>query len=249
MAEVVKGMMASKDLLKLIIANRSAFTSFGKKNSHILRKKLTDLMVAEELSMDAQFMLYFFCSLMKNKTRVLQAITKLPEEFTGSVWFTELEEFIKDHMVQFPNEETEDKFAMIHLPATNPPLTLFCYLLSLPDEDKTYDNLISQQTFAQIDLSLEVQEENKEKMEDFWNTQITKTSNKSNEKAFAKKLEKGDMFDEAIYANQEADKYILLGVDFKDFPMKDEELGYSKGDIESYIASFLPKGKGKAKGG
>jgi hypothetical protein len=215
--------------------------NFGKKNSHILRKKIMDLMEENELSMDAQFMLYFFAALIKNKNRIQEAMKKLPEEFTNMAWYSELEAFVSQSMVQFPYEEDEEHFAMVHLPATNPPLTLMCLALSSDKESFTYEFFLNQQVTAQLALSEEVQLVQKMYMKDFWENQINKTSNKSNQKNFEKRLAKGDMFDEAIYKNQENDKYLLIGTDFRELVPKDLDVGYEKEELEGWMESMFTK--------
>jgi hypothetical protein len=238
MSAIVSKMIPSNELKSFLAENRGSFTDFGKKNSHILRAKLERLMKDAELPKDAQFMLHFFASLMKRKNRMLAGLEKLEETLSDKEWFEPLQNFVNDYLVDFPDEESQESFALIHLPATNPPLIILCWALSMRKEDVTYDNFLSQQVAAQINLSEEVQSEQKDKMIIFWNETVTKTSRMKNQKEFEKKRAAGRVFDEAIYKNQENDKYLLLGKDFKTVVPADEEVGYTEDEIKAYLLTL-----------
>jgi len=245
MSAVVKEMAPSATLFALIKDNRGLWVDFGKKNSHILRSKITALMTEKGLSKDAKFLLYFFASLVKNKKRVLEAMRKLPESFQSLEWFPQLTEFINDNMVQFPADEGDEKFAMVHLPATNPPLTLLCLAIGMPRVDLTFEFMMSQQVMAQINLSPELQEMNKGYMKIFWEEQVNTTSNTRNLANFQKKKKEGKIFDEAIYKNQENDKYLLLSPRFADIAPTDPSVGYTEPEVRAWLASFTPSASGR----
>jgi hypothetical protein len=193
-------------------------------------------MAKMKLSKDTQFMLYFFVALMKKKGRLLSGLDKLSDETKALAWFEELVSFVENNTVDFPEDEDEDKFALVHLPATNPPLTLMCLAISTPVVDFNYDFVLEQQVFAQLNLSQEVQDENKAKMKVFWEVTVGKTSHGANKKNFDKKKEEGKSFDEDIYKNQVNDKYMLLSKNFKSLKPANEEVGYTKEEILAWIS-------------
>jgi len=244
MAAIVSKMTPSKDLKKFLDANRGAFVDFGKKNSHILRAKLEKIMEKEELPKDSQFMLHFFAALMKRKNRMIMGLDKMSDEIKDLDWYEPLYNFVTDNCVDFPDEEDSDSFALIHLPATNPPLILLCWVLASKREDVTYENFLSQQVSAQINLSEEVQAEQKEVMRKFWEETVTRTSRAKFQKEFEKKRNSGNAFDEQIYKNQENDKYLLLNKTFRTVRPTDMTEGYTKHEILTWLASFF-KGAGK----
>jgi len=238
LTKVINGMIPSKELVKFLSDNRGAFVDFGKKNSHILREKLHNLMEKADLDKDARFMLHFFASLMKRKGRMLDGLTKLEDTIGEEPWFDPLNTFINDYLVDFPDEETHNNFALIHLPATNPPMMMMCWVLANLKENLTFDSFLEQQVSAQLHLNKEVQALQKEKMRFFWEKVVVRTTRRERVKDFQKAKDQGRSFDEQIYANQEADKYILINHNFKAVNPSNMDEGYSKEDIENYIRSF-----------
>jgi len=247
MASVVSKMTPSKELKKFLESNRGAFVDFGKKNSHILRAKLEKIMEKEELPKDSQFMLHFFAAMMKRKNRMLMGLDKMSDDIKELSWFEPLVNFINDSCVDFPDEEDSDSFALIHLPATNPPLILLCWAMASNKEDLTYENFLSQQVAAQINLSEEVQAEQKEFMRKFWEETVTRTSRAKYQKEFEKKRNSGNAFDEQIYKNQENDKYLLLNKLFKTSKPSDITTGYTKQEILTWLTSFGKNSKQEKK--
>lgn len=238
LSNLCKGLIPSSDLKKWISQHQGKLNDFGKKNSHILREKLFKLFEQNRLSSDAQFMLYFFASLIKRKKRMLDGLDKLSDDTKSLAWFIQLKDFIDSVLVDFPEDETESHFALIHLPATNPPLTLLCLALAVNKEDFTYEFVLSQQVFAQVNLSPDVQKAQKEKMVDFWTNTIKKTTHQVNRVQFEKKISSGTAFDEEIYRNQENDKYLLLNRSFKSVSPSNPVLGYTEAEIRTWITSL-----------
>jgi len=241
LSELCKTLVPSSDLKKWLEQHRGKLSDFGKKNSHILREKLFKLFERFNVSTDSQFMLYFFSSLIKRKKRLLDGLDKLSDDTKSLAWFEGLREFVDNVIVDFPEDEDETHFALIHLPSTNPPLILVCLSLAVKKEDFTFEFFLSQQVSAQIHLSSDVQAMQKARMVDFWTNTIKKTTHMSNRVQFEKRVATGSAFDEEIYKNQENDQYLLLNKNFKSIAPSNPNLGYSEMEIKNWISSITAK--------
>lgn len=240
LATLCKAMGPSAVLKTALKTHKMDFVDFGKKNSHILRKKLHDLFVKAGLTRDGQFLLYFLCSIMKKKERLRLGMKKLEDKFSTVPAWAELELFIDNFTVNFPDQETDESFALVHLPATNPPMVLICLAMATLPQDWTYEMVSSQQVFAQLNLSPEVQLENKAHIKRFWEVTVTKTTHTSNVKRFEEARTQGVLFDESIYRNQENDKYLLVNDHFNTVQPADPALGYTKEEIIHWMGMAVP---------
>jgi len=228
----------SAALINLLKENKATFLTFGKKNSHILRKKLMDLFSESNLSKEAQFMVYFFCAMIKRKDRIMDGLEKLPDTLKEESWFDEVHDFFEEKCVTFPDDETSENFATIHLPSTNPPLSIACRVMMVSKKDRTLDMLLDMQEFGQIHINTELQMMHKEKMKKFWTETVTKTTHKTNQMSFNRIARTEKAFQEDIYQNQANDKYPLMNMHWKTVMPTNEETGYTKEEIVGWLESF-----------
>jgi len=232
----------SGTLVSLLLEHDEEFDTFGVKNSHIIRRALNNLFIKDNLSNDSRFMVYFFCSLMRNYQRMKTAVHQLPEEFSKTTWFTEVSKFIDNRIVAYPiNENLMKSVACIHISSANPPMALYCIMLARADKGYLYEDLMGEVVTAQIHLEETVQEEQKEAMKELWENQITTSRRDDSETSFRSvKAEDGSsrgVFDQRIYETQKNDQYPLLTPDFAVYQVKDDGSGgpYSKDDLEKYL--------------
>ena len=102
---------------------------FGKKNSNLLRMKLMKIMAEEDLK-KAVFQIYSVHKFMNNKKRILGSKDFLPEAISAAKGWTEAMDFIESFICQWVDDEDMENFASIHVPATNPPLTILAAVMS-----------------------------------------------------------------------------------------------------------------------
>jgi len=91
----------NKDMINYIKDNRAVWASFGKKNSHMYRTELFTSMSTSKLNPEAQLMVLFFFSVIKNRDRVLKAMGLLDAEMQKADWFVPAKGFIESRVVQY----------------------------------------------------------------------------------------------------------------------------------------------------
>lgn len=232
-------------LISIIDANKEAWVSFGKKNSHILRTILFKLFASSSLSKESIFWIFFFHSLIKDKDRIINAIDIQDESVKGNEAVKEAVKFMKTKMVKYVKDESMGKFASVHLPTTNPGLDILCFLMSMGvvSEQKaksmamdTVKEIMARNTMTQIALNQEAQTLNKEKVKHFWdNVVIFKDAEER------KKNKVPVHFVEEFYETAARDNYSLLTRDFKELSIPSG--GYSLEFIKTYVFYILANRK------
>lgn len=241
MSNMISNMLLPVKELEWVHQNEDFWVAFGMRNSHILRNKLMGLFAKKGVSTEGQFGVYLFCNLMKKKDRILAALQERASEVAKHKWMKEAEDFITHNMVTWVTEEKVNSFATIHTPATNPPLSCLCLMLTTPENLRTVDTMMTWQVTGQLNLSKELQAVHKATSKTFWEA-IPKSTNPATSKEFEERVKENKKFDEAIYANQEADKYILCTLDstgaVDDYIPKDTAAGYTLVELEAWCDSF-----------
>jgi len=228
----------SDGLITYIRGNKERWGTFGKKNSHLLRVMLWRMYEAFGLSNDEIFMIHFFFSVIKNRNRVKTAMDNMEQSEKSKAWYNKVYQFIDKKLVQYVSEEKNGKFAVVHLPTTMPGLDLLCTVLTYEGTDEEFEQLIGKQTFAQLNLSPELQEKNKEMQIEFWNNTVQGTRNPDKE---AHKTG----FVEEFYKTSAGDKYNLINIKSQEVLPKDKEIGYEESEIREWMDAILASQKVK----
>jgi len=227
--------------VKVLTEDSSIWDTFGKKNSHLLRAKLWKIMEEAKVEKEVRFVIFFLFAMIKNRERVLDAIDNLPEKVKTLPSVIKAKAFIESYLVQYTYQETAKKFAVVHLPTTMPGLDLLCTALVCGDtEEDLNKNIISKQTFSQIYVSQNLQEENKTYQRVFWEKIVTTSKN---EERTSKRLTVDLKFHEEFYNTAASDKYLLLDYSLKEVKPKSVDSGYTKEEMLAWFKSVKAEQK------
>lgn len=218
--------------LASLTEDTSIWGMFGKKDSNLLRAKLWKLFDDSKLSNEARFMVFYLFAVIKNRSRVLNSIDTLPEEIKSLKSMTMAKSFIMDHLVQYTDQETNRKFAVVHLPTTMPGLDLLATALFLPVGDSSVQNyIIPKQTFAQIHLNAELQSKNRVFQQTFWNETVKTSKNEARRNNTKEELK----FHEDYYKNSSSDMYKLLDFQMAEVEPENQATGYTEKEVISWF--------------
>jgi hypothetical protein len=234
--EVAKALLSlgvDDKTMRLLTEDPNQWNMFGKKDSHLLRAKLFKLFTEAKLGKEAIFMIFFFFSVIKNRNRVINSFDELSDEIKAIPSVTDAKKFIQEYLVQYTSQESSKKFAVVHLPTTMPGLDIMMSALILSDTDHDMESYIfSRQTFAQLNISPELQSINMTAQQVFWNN-IVKSS--KNEARANKTVTEDLKFNEDYYKTSAADKYLLVDINFKEVIPKNASLGYTKEELKTWF--------------
>lgn len=233
--EVMKTMKLDQSLISFIKERKDEWGMFGKKNSHLYREQLMNMMRDAGLSAEAKLMVYFFFSVIKNQPRVLKAMDAFSQDIKMLVWFSQARDFIATKVTQYVSSaERQKKFPAVNIPPTNPGLDILLWCLMTKDELRTLDNLKDRTTFCQLALNNEMQSLAKEGYQKFWNETVKGSQNPD---AVTMNLPTPRMREE-FYANPASDRYPLIDISLKPLPPSTKETGYTRLEIITYLESF-----------
>jgi len=236
----------SAGLISLLRKSEGSWVDFGKKNSHILRTKLFKLFALEKMSKDAIFMIYFFHAAVKDCVRIRDALETLSDDLRAATWMNEVDKFLQKRMVKLVMQEKAHNFASVHLPNTNPGLDILCYLMqntaprSEEELKSLVDGVISRNTFAQMNVTVDLQARNKEMMKIFWENVVQL---KDREDRMKNKMPVG--FQEIFYQTQANDQYNFVLISMKeweigpiDLPKLRQYVAHTKGILQGSTVVF-----------
>jgi len=231
-AKALESVTISQQLVNYIRENRDVWTTFGKKNSHLLRAQLFRMYETENMKPEEIFMIHFFFSVIKNRDRVKQALDNMSQADKSKAWYRKVYQFIDKKLVQYVSQEKNGKFAVVHLPTTMPGLDILCTVLTMKGTDEEFEELIGKQTFAQLNLSADLQAENKEKQKQFWENMVNSSRN-PDQNAYK------SGFVEEFYKNSASDTYNLINLNSSEYAPPDKDEGYSKGEVRKWFDKVL----------
>jgi len=219
--------------LHALTKDTSQWEMFGKKNSHLLRAKLFRLYADAKLDSETIFVIHFLFAVIKNKGRVLSSLAELPDEVKSLPSVTKAKDFITESLVQYVSAEGNKMFAVVHLPTTMPGLdVLSAALICDQSNEALANNIITRQTFAQININAELQEKNKAAQRLFWDS-IVKSS--KNQARVDKRVTEELKFHEPYYNTAAADRYKLINLKMQEVAPKNESLGYSMEEVTTWF--------------
>jgi len=225
----------NKDMINYIKDNRAVWASFGKKNSHMYRTELFTSMSTSKLNPEAQLMVLFFFSVIKNRDRVLKAMGLLDAEMQKADWFVPAKGFIESRVVQYVTQaERQNKFPAVNIPTCMPGFDILVWSLMSEDKDRTVDNACMRTTFSQLTLNQSLQAKAKAGYAYYWKNIVVGTNNPEKKEA--------PMMRDQYYANSESDKYKLIKISEKnkleEVNPNDEGLGYTEKEMNDYFRLF-----------
>lgn len=233
--EVVKLMRITPELIQFIEERKSVWPVFGKKNSHLYRTQLMEMMTTSGLGMEAKAMVYFFMAVIKNVDRVKKAMDMMDDTIKSKAWFSQTRDFFGTKVVQYVTQaEKTKKFPAVNIPSTNPGLDIMFWCLMTKKEERTLENLKTRTTFCQIALNDELQTLAKSGYADYW-TNVVKTS--KNPDAATLNLPAPAMRED-YYKNPANDKYPLLNKNMTVVLRQTNESGYTRADLIRYLDTF-----------
>lgn len=231
-SKALEAISISDSIIKYVRDNRDVWTTFGKKNSHLLRAQLFRMYESATLQKEEIFMIHFFFSVIKNRDRVLNALNNMEQSEKSKSWYTKVHNFIDKKLVQYVSQEKNGKFAVVHLPTTMPGLDLLCTVMTMKGTNEEFDELVGKQTFAQLNLSEELQNENKEKQRTFWEKTISGSRNPDQNSYKAG-------FVEEFYNNSAGDKYNLITLKGAEYEPDDIDEGFTREQVRRWFDGIL----------
>jgi hypothetical protein len=219
--ESLEAMTLSNKLVSFIEANKASWTTFGTRNSHLLRNQLMKMFADDRMTKEAKVMIYFFHSVVMDNNRILGAMDSLDEDIKKETWFEETKTFLSKRMVKLTKSANSSKFASVHVPGTNPGLDcLFgAMVMTTPT---TQDDIVNgaqqiahRRTFAQLNLSSTLQEINKVAVKSYWEDTVQIKDKAERQKSTGKGFETG--FVEEYYNTSAGDMYWLVNKDMTEY--------------------------------
>jgi len=228
-ADALQSMFIGSELEKILSDNSSIWLNFGKKTSSTLRTKLMQIMQKANLSKEAKFMVYFFAAAVKDPERMLIGMNSLPDTMKTKTWFNEVQNFIRTSLVKYTVSETANRFAVVHLPTTNPGLDCLCAALMMPPTINALNTIVRRVTFCQMHNSPSLQEVAKEGYKAFWENTIKSSKNTNR----PKDIKIG--FVEEFYETSASDSYKLVDKNMREFTSYNESVGLTLDDVKTWL--------------
>lgn len=146
---------------------------FGLKNSHVYREILLKLLSDEGMGKSEFAALVALFTMVKNKTRVLQAMVK----FSKEAWYAKVRAFIENRVVQYNSQKIDDfkTFPAIQIPHVLPTLTALIWRHLHPKS--TSKEFLSNLWACQMKLPDDMKTKQRAWEEDFWNNKVQYTRN------------------------------------------------------------------------
>jgi len=224
-------------MVKYFKDRQEEWKSFGKMNSHLYRQQLFTKMEDAKLTEEAMMLVFTFASIIKNQSRIVQAMMDMPEDqrfASAGVWFA-VRSFFEVQCTQYVSAAKKTKkFPVVNIPTTMPGLDILWFCLCTANEDRTMENLKVRPTFTQISLAADAQTVAKEGYEIFWTKIVKGSKNPDN-------TEKPGMNQE-YYETSAGDMYNLITLTkdntLTELKAKSQSGKYNLTEVESYLRSF-----------
>jgi hypothetical protein len=194
--------------------NPADFKDFGKMTSHIYRAKfyavVKDLVDAGMIQNSSVSVIIYFATLIKNKQRILNALTELYTKYSASTWLPDAVYFYTNATVQFVSEaERTGLFPVVNLPSCQPNLAAHFYKLHLKGDKvaRSDVDLMKKFTenlwFCQLRITPELKAKHKIWETNFWNVTVKKSKNPD-----SARYERG--FNDTYYQTKAEDDYKFI---------------------------------------
>jgi hypothetical protein len=209
-------------------ANRELWSTFGKMDSHLYRKKLMKLMDAAKLSKEQRLAVHLMFALVKNKTRVIDGMNGMSETTKAMSWYEPVKTFIAGTITDYNTAaKAADKFPGTHIPTTNPGLDMLMWRLSTDKEARTLEAFFSRTTSVQLKNGPEAQEMAKSGYRLYWDTVVKRSKNTApTEEA---------KYREEYYETSAGDAYYLIDDRLRDVKPASDLVGYTLEEITTWM--------------
>ena len=98
-------------------------------------------------------LLYRLFSVVETKPRVKATLARCNSKSAKVVT-----EFVDSHVCQFASEARQTgRIPAVRIPQTNPGMALLCFLMQIPESQRTFDAISKRPTFPQLALSVYMQ--------------------------------------------------------------------------------------------
>jgi len=237
--EVMKTMKLDQSLISFIKERKDEWGMFGKKNSHLYREQLMNMMRDAGLSAEAKLMVYFFFSVIKNQPRVLKELNNMSADVKAEAWYNPTKDFIASHVTQYVTSTVgNNKMPAVNIPSCNPGLDILVFSLITNPADQTIEKVRTRTTFTQLDLDSGAQAEAKKGYAEYWDNIVKGTKNET--KTEAPKMR------EDYYNTIAGDRYKLLDINLKEIDAPSG--GYTKDFVLKYFKDIQESTKDKMSG-
>jgi len=215
---------------KFVVDNRTLWSTFGKMDSHLYRKKLMKLMDAAKLTKEQRLVVHFMFAVVKRKSRVIDGMAGLSDATKAMPWFDPVKSFISGTIVDYNvSAKTPDKFPGTHVPTTNPGLDMMLWRLSTEPKDRTLDAFFIRTTSVQLHLAPDAQAKAKLGYKSYWDDVVKGTKN-------TVKTEEAK-YREEYYNTSAGDTYLLVMDNLKELKPKNMEVGYTLEEITAWMSA------------
>jgi hypothetical protein len=193
----------------------------------------------EKMSPEAIFMTYFLHSVVKNCNRILRSMDTMSDEAKSSSWFNQVKNFLEKRLTQYVSQETNEKFASVHLPSTNPGLDCFCaalmeeYPKSKEMLEESVTRIVGRLTFTQLNINASLQTENKTAVQNFWTNTVKYPKVRQLRKSRNSTVDE-EGFQEMYYETSAADKYNLVDDDMEEM-LPRSSAGYTRAEVTAWF--------------
>jgi len=235
----LNAMSLTVEFKKYVVDNRVLWSTFGKMDSHLYRKKLMKLMEAAKLTQEQKLVVHFLFSVVKKKSRVIDGLAGLSADTQKMSWFEPVKSFISGTIVDYNvSAKTPDKFPGTHVPTTNPGLDMMLWRLSTDPKDRTLDAFFIRTTSVQLHLAPESQAKAKLGYKSYWDDVVkgTKNSVKTEDSKYR----------EDYYNTSAGDTYLLVDDNLKEVKPKNSKVGYTLEEITNWMLEDVSEIKSKS---
>jgi hypothetical protein len=212
------------------------FVDFGMMTSHIYRAKffgiINKLVANKKIEMKSVAYIIYMATLVKNKRRILEGLTKIQSKYGSNQWYKDTVMFYTVETVQFVSEaEKTGKFPVVNLPSCMP--NIACHFLKLnlkgngaamSDAD-LYKKFSQNLFFVQMNIEPDLVAEQMQWESNFWNSTVTTSNNPDRDRYQANKGFNSNFFNTKAADNY---KWLVNGVEVDQVYSKDMIIAWLK---------------------
>jgi hypothetical protein len=226
-------LMHRVEWMKMDEIDPAEFENFGVRNSRIYREKFYRLMKASAMGKNECKWLIFMTCLLPSKKRLLDAMRK----WDSAPWYPKVNRFINEKMCQYTSQEAADSsnYSIVHCPNAFPFYAAHAWALATGDDQRTVEAFLRHTWAAQLWIDDDMLADQKVYEKHFWNDLVKKGSGK---------YEQG--FKEEYWQIKATDAYPLIFENGKKLEITSDK-GYSKKDLEDYLATYSRAAKEQRK--
>jgi hypothetical protein len=209
---IIGGLEYNANLRALLAdaTNQAEFVNVGAKTSETLRAEFYRQCEANHLEGRVIPAIYLQATLCKNRTRLQNHWPQFNDNIRNDADMLAAHNYIEQHMCDTTRQETRQRFALIHLPATNPGLCAMFWRDVRPVANRSLAEFLATPYATQLRLDNTMLGYNLRRLANFWHTNIRRTNNAQNQLLFDQQMATGSSFNQRIWNTQARDRYCLI---------------------------------------